>query len=40
MDELSYENIDLFYYHAIDIDFFRLYSILENGILSKKQHLI
>lgn len=36
MDEISYENIDLFYYHAIDIDFFRLSSILEHGILSKE----
>lgn len=36
MDEFSYENIDLFYYHSIDIDFFRLFSILESGILSKR----
>ncbi len=36
MEEISYENIDSFYYHAIDIDFFRFTSILENGILSKK----
>ncbi len=33
---ISYENIDLFYYHSIDIDFSRFYSILKYGIMSKK----
>lgn len=32
--KLAYEDIDLFYYHAIDVDFSRLSSILDNGILS------
>lgn len=36
MEPISYENIDLFYYHSIDIDFARFYSILKNGIMSKK----
>ncbi len=36
MASISYENIDLFYYHSIDIDFARFYSILTYGIVSKK----
>lgn len=36
MATISYENIDLFYYHQIDIDFARFCSILNNGIVSKK----
>lgn len=36
MNSISYDNIDLFYYHSIDIDFARLYSILNYGIVSKK----
>lgn len=36
MAEISYENIDLFYYHSIDIDFSRFCSILKYGIMSKK----
>lgn len=35
MSAVSYDNIDLFYYHSIDIDFARLYSILNYGIVSK-----
>ena len=35
MANISYENIDLFYYHSIDIDFSRLFSIINNGIVSK-----
>ena len=33
---ISYENIDLFYYHSIDIDFARFSSILNHGIVSKR----
>lgn len=33
---ISYDNIDLFYYHSIDFDFARFFSILNNGIVSKK----
>lgn len=33
---ISYENIDLFYYHSIDFDFARFCSILNSGIVSKK----
>lgn len=36
MNEVAYENIDLFYYHSIDFDFSRLFSILNNGIVSEK----
>lgn len=40
---ISYENIDLFYYHSIDYDFARFSSILEYGIVSsaayKEKHL-
>ena len=36
MAAISYENIDLFFYHSIDIDFARFCSILNYGILSKK----
>lgn len=36
MATISYENIDLFYYHSIDIDFARFFSILNYGIVSKK----
>lgn len=36
MSTISYENIDLFYYHSIDIDFARFSSILNYGIVSKK----
>lgn len=36
MNKLSYDNIDFFYYHSTDFDFTRFYSILNNGILSKK----
>lgn len=36
---VSYENIDLFYYHSIDFDFARFYSILNHGIVSKKAAL-
>ncbi len=36
MAAISYENIDLFYYHSIDIDFARFSSILTYGIVSKK----
>lgn len=36
MEEISYDNIDLFYYHSIDIDFARFYSILNHGIVSQK----
>lgn len=35
MSVISYENIDLFYYHSIDIDFARFFSILNHGIVSK-----
>lgn len=35
MSIISYENIDLFYYHSIDFDFARFFSILNHGILSK-----
>lgn len=36
MGEISYDDIDLFYYHSIDIDFARFYSILNYGIVSQK----
>lgn len=36
MATISYENIDLFYYHSIDFDFARFFSILNYGIVSKK----
>lgn len=36
MATISYENIDLFYYHSIDIDFAKFFSILNYGIVSKK----
>lgn len=36
MSAISYENIDLFYYHSIDFDFARFFSILNNGIVSQK----
>lgn len=36
MEKICYENIDLFFYHSIDIDFARLFSILNYGIVSKK----
>lgn len=36
MGVISYEDIDLFYYHSIDFDFARFFSILTNGIVSKK----
>lgn len=39
MNEVSYENIDLFYYHSIDIDFARLFSILQIGIVSQQAAL-
>lgn len=34
MSTISYENIDLFYYHSIDFDFARFVSILQHGIVS------
>ena len=36
MMQLTYDDIDLFFYHAIDIDFYRMHSIIQNGILSQK----
>ena len=36
INNISFENIDLFYYHSIDYDFSRFYSIINNGIVSKK----
>ena len=36
INNISYENIDLFYYHSIDYDFSRFFSIINNGIVSKK----
>lgn len=36
MNKISYKNIDLFFYHSIDIDFSRLFSILNHGIVSCK----
>ena len=37
MVDFNYDDIDLYYYHAIDFDFSRLYSILNNGIFSNKR---
>lgn len=34
MEEFNHDNIDLFYYHSTDFDITRIYSIINNGILS------
>lgn len=39
MDNFCFDNIDLFYYHSTDIDFSRLYSIINSGIVSKNHVL-
>ena len=43
MQKFCFDDIDLFYYHSIDIDITRFYSILKYGILSsnmaKKNHV-